>query len=90
MKHAFGLVTEGRRAGKAPVLLYLYAEPLARGAAPIPSADHARHWAEVEAFGSAVAEAVVRFASCSYGEWLAGWSGAARAHADALLARFHP
>lgn len=68
------------------MLLYLYAEPHARGGGAIPPADHARHRAEVEAFGSAAAGAAVRFASCSYREWLAGWSGAA----GALLARFNP
>lgn len=90
VKHAFGLVTEGRRASKVPVLLYLYAEPQARGATPIPPADHARHRAEVQVFAAAVAGAAVRFASCSYREWLAGWSGTTGAHADAFLARFHP
>ena len=36
VKHAFGLVTEGRRLGKRPVLVYLYAEPSRRGATLIP------------------------------------------------------
>jgi hypothetical protein len=36
VKHAFGLVTEGRRLGKAPVLLYLHAEPERRGGSVIP------------------------------------------------------
>lgn len=33
VKHAFGLVTEGRRKGKEPVLLYLFAEPPDAGSA---------------------------------------------------------
>jgi hypothetical protein len=90
VKHAFGLVTEGRRLGKAPVLLYLHAEPTQRGTSAISAEALARHRAEVDAFADAVAGAEVRFAACSYREWLAGWTGDERAHADALIARFKP
>lgn len=90
VKHAFGLVTEGRRLGKAPVLLYLYAEPAQRGATLIPPATHARHREEIADFATAVSGAEVRYAACSWGEWLAGWKGEAKPHADALLARFLP
>ena len=90
VKHAFGLVTEGRRLGRAPVLLYLYAEPERRGDTVIPAAALALHRAEIADFAAAVAGAEVRFTACSWREWLAGWTGDARAHADALIARFQP
>ena len=90
VKHAFGLVTEGRRLGKAPVLLYLYAEPANRGTTPIPVAAIERHRAEIADFAAAVAGGEVRFAACSWREWLAGWTGDALEHADALIARFQP
>lgn len=90
VKHAFGLVTEGNRVGKKPVLLYLYAEPTMRGTSAITPDTLARHRAEIARFDTAVAGAAVRFAACSYLEWLAGWTGNARHHADALVERFQP
>lgn len=90
VKHAFGLVTEGRRLGKTPVLLYLFAEPERRGTTLIPANTLARHRAEIDNFAGAVAGAEVRFGACSYRKWLAGWTGDARQHSDALLARFKP
>lgn len=90
VKHAFGLVTEGNRIGKVPVLLYLYAEPAKRGATDITPETLARHRGEIARFGAAVAGAAVRFAACSYREWFANWIDDARHHADALVARFQP
>ncbi len=90
VKHAFGLVTEGRRIGKSPVLVYLYAEPAMRGSTVIASETLTRHRDEIASFADAVADAEVRFAACSYREWFEVWSGEARIHADALLARFRP
>lgn len=90
VKHAFGLVTEGRRLGKTPVLLYLYAEPERRGSERISPEAMERHRAEIADFGAVVAGAEVRFAACSYREWLSGWVGNARHHADALMAHFEP
>lgn len=91
VKHAFGLVTEGRRTNKLPVLLYLFAEPAARGQAVISAETLRRHRAEISAFAAMIAGADVRFASCSYVEWFAGWAGAEqRAHAAALVERFAP
>lgn len=90
VKHAFGLVTEGRRLRKRPVLLYLYAEPSRRSTAAIRAEDHAGHRQEVGAFARAVGGAAVAFAACSYREWLNTWSGPARAHADAVLAEYQP
>ncbi len=90
VKHAFGLVTEGRRAGKSPVLLYLYAEPAMRGAVPISEEMLARHRSEIDEFSKAVEGAEVGFFACSYRDWLARWKGEARVHADALLTGFEP
>ena len=90
VKHAFGLVTEGRRVGKSPMLLYLYAEPERRGAAAISPQARALHQREIATFASAVSGAKVRFSACSYRAWLATWSGEALPHAEALLARFKP
>jgi hypothetical protein len=90
VKHAFGLVTEGKRIGKVPVLLYLYAEPATRGASAITPETLARHRAEIADFAVAVTGAAVRFAACSYREWFAGWTGEAHHHADVLIERFQP
>lgn len=90
VKHAFGLVTEGRRLRRMPVLLYLFAEPMHRGTTGIPAAAIERHRAEIADLANAVEGAEVRFAACSWREWLAGWTGDTRDHADALIARFQP
>lgn len=88
VKHAFGLVTEARRIGKAPVLLYLFAEP--------PSVSQrrpdaiTRHRQEVAGFASAVANSMVRFGACSWRDWLARFSNAAADHADCILLHFDP
>jgi hypothetical protein len=88
VKHAFGLVTEGRRVGKAPTLLYLYAEPEVRGTSVIPAENIGRHRSEIAAFADAVSSAEVRFAACSYRDWLASWPESIRSHADELSGRF--
>ena len=90
VKHAFGLVTEGRRLGKAPVLLYLYAEPTYRGGIMIPAETLALHRAEIAIFAAAIEGAEVRFAACSWRDWLAEWADDTRIHADALANRFQP
>ena len=90
VKHAFGLVSEGVRIGKLPVLLYLYAEPAARSGKAIPAELLARHRAEINIFQTVTAGAAVRFAACSYREWLGGWRSEAREHAVALLEHFQP
>jgi hypothetical protein len=90
VKHAFGLVTEGRRLGKNPVLLYLYAEPTQRGSITISPDAIVRHRDEIADFAAAVAGAEVRFVACAWRDWLAVWGNDARTHADALIARFHP
>ena len=90
VKHAFGLVTEGRRLGKAPMLLYFFAKPKHRGASTIPTAALERYLIETNDFVVAVADAEVRFVACSWRDWLTGWSGDTRNHADALITCFHP
>lgn len=90
VKHAFGLVTEGRRVGKAPVLFYLFAEPERQEGRTITAEALARHRDEVAEFAASVCGSAVRFAACSYREWLASWRGDARRHANAILAHFSP
>lgn len=90
VKHAFGLVTEGRRIGKAPVLLYLYAEPARRGHLHISADSLKRHRQEIAEFAAMVAGAEVRFAACSYREWFTVWGDQTVRHADALIERYNP
>ena len=90
VKHAFGLITQARRSGKVPVLLYLFAEPKIRGKLTIQTAAHDRHRAEIADFSERVHGSGVTFVSSSYREWLATWSGAAAGHAAAVLDAFAP
>lgn len=88
VKHAYGLVTEGRRVGLKPRLYYIYAEPTTRGSVAITSEDHARHRSEIADFRNRVLDDEVEFGAASYLEWLAGAGGNALEHRDALAARF--
>jgi hypothetical protein len=93
VKHAFGLVTDGRRKSKAPVLVYLFAEPASLKGSPIPEDSFARHREEIARFAAAVREAEVSFQSISYREWLAAWPPSpfpVGDHARAIVERFHP
>jgi hypothetical protein len=90
LKHAFGLVTQGRLLGKQPVLLYLFAEPAERGGRTISEQIFQDHRAEIADFANRVAGATVRFAACSYGEWLARFVGEAACHGEAVRIRFAP
>lgn len=93
VKHAFGLVTQGRRKDKEPLLVYLFAEPEKRGEVSIPPAVFARHRAEIARFTAAVANAQVAFHAISYREWLKTWPSAPSAvgqHAAAIHDRFRP
>lgn len=87
VKHAFGIVTEARRSGKMPILVYLYAEPTDR---PPSKEALAKHRIEIEDFSSAVNGAVVRFVACRWTEWLDRFVGDAAAHAARIRDRFHP
>lgn len=88
VKHAFGLATEGRRVGKGPILLYLFAEPTE--GRPIATEKLRAHRGEVTGFAEAVSGAHVRFAACSWREWLATFGGEASGHAARIVDRFAP
>ena len=93
VKHAFGLVTDGRRRGKTASLVYLYAEPAAIAGRPIPASTFDRHRDEIARFATLTAGAAVTFQAISYRDWIATWpaSGSAvAAHGAAILARFAP
>lgn len=93
LKHAFGLVTEGRRRGRKPVLFYLYAEPETRNGRPIPQEDILRHRDEISRFGAAVAGDEVLFHAASYRDWIEAWLGSGdevEAHGQAILREFAP
>ncbi len=88
VKHAFGLVTQGARLEKEPVLLYLFAEPAA--GAKIATAALRLHRAEIGDLAERVAGDQVRFAACSWREWLAEFEGEAALHAQAVIKAFDP
>jgi hypothetical protein len=90
VKHAFGLVTDGKRRGRAPVLFYLFAEPAKRAGVAISRDDVARHREEIQRFSCAVGGDAVSFKAASYREWIGGWAGDAAIHGQAVLARFQP
>lgn len=92
VKHAFGLVTDGLRKGKLPVLVYLFAEPAELNGNPIPATAFAGHRKEISRFAQLVADATVKFHALSYREWFETWpqDGPVAAHAAALVRRFKP
>jgi hypothetical protein len=93
VKHAFGLVTEGRRRAKKPHLLYLFAEPIERAGTPIPDHDKQVHRSEIAHFAELVEGAEVSFHAISYREWFATWPTAdldTSDHLRALVGRFAP
>jgi hypothetical protein len=93
VKHAFGLVTEGRRKGRTPSLVYLYAEPETLDGHPIPVDARHHHREEIDRFAAAVSGAEVAFHAISYREWLADWPASpieVAAHARAVIERFAP
>jgi hypothetical protein len=92
VKHAFGLFTEGKRQGLTPVLLYLHAEPAARGDVAIPAESLLRHRREIARFAAGVRGNAVAFEAVSYRQWFARWVGddAVAHHARRLIERFAP
>jgi hypothetical protein len=86
VKHAFGMVTEGRRKQKASYLVYLFAEPAQY------LANWAAHRAEIATFAHAVKDSEVSFAALSYRDWLAAWpvERGLSEHRDNILRRFEP
>lgn len=93
VKHAFGLVTDAKRKGKEPILLYLFAEPETRNGRMIDRQVFERHRIEVAKFAAAVAGSAVQFHSSNYRDWLSLWGDRPRSlkeHREAILARFCP
>ena len=91
VKHAFGLVTEGRRKKKRPYLVYLFAEPKECGGRPIAESDRRMHREEIARFAAAVSGAEVGFGAISYREWLESWSDLDLelvSHREAIIERF--
>jgi len=74
VKHALGLLAEGRRTGKRPILVYLFAEPTELAGRTIPATVLAAHRAEVQSFAERVADSEVTFHFASYRSWLDSWS----------------
>jgi hypothetical protein len=73
VKHAFGLVTEGRRKKKRPYLVYLFAEPTECAGRAIDDGTKRKHRDGVARFAAAVNGAEVRFGAMSSREWLGSW-----------------
>lgn len=93
VKHAFGLVTEGRRRSRTPVLFYLFAEPAERGGRPIATEELAGHREEIGRFAQAVAGNEVAFHYESYREWISSWRGLdskVAAHGVEVMHAFSP
>lgn len=93
VKHAFGLVTEGRRKAKKPYLVYLFAEPEERAGELISGERKQRHRTEIAHFTEAVKGAEVQFGAISYREWLASWPDSDLrlvSHRSAVIERFDP
>jgi hypothetical protein len=93
VKHAFGLVTDGKRKRKAPTLVYLYAEPSSLHGYGIEKSTLQKHRAEIAQFAEAVSGSEVDFQSSSYRKWFSTWPGPPASvddHAKALIGRFEP
>src|SRR5262249_10983564 len=93
VKHAFGLVTEGRRKQKRPYLVYLFAEPERYSGRPIKPTLTAKHRAEILKFAGRVAGAEVGFGAISYREWMQTWPTSnleLENHRAAIVDRFQP
>ena len=93
VKHAFGLVTEGRRKQKRPFLIYLFAEPIEHAGRIIKNATKERHQEEITRFVNAVKDAEVVFRAISYREWLNCWPSEdteLSKHRSAIIERFQP
>lgn len=82
VKHAFGLVTEGGRRERKPVLFYIFAEPQERGGKKISPADIAGHRAETAQFAAYLSGDEVQFNFSSYRDWISRWSSAEVSVAD--------
>jgi hypothetical protein len=93
VKHAFGLVTDGRRKTKQPYLVYLFAEPREYQGQSIDGGVKQKHREEIARFALAVDGAEVGFGAMSYREWLASWPDSDPdlvAHRAAIIEHFSP
>ena len=92
MKHAFGLVTQGKRKTKSPILVYLFAEPKFLKGRRLEEIEFTDHRAEITRFINAVQGAAVSFYWLSYRDWLQTWpsAGPVAEHAAMLTKRFEP
>ena len=92
VKHAFGLVTDGRRKAKLPILVYLFAEPSSLKGRRLGEKKLTDHRAEITRFANAVQGAAVSFYALSYRDWLQTWpsAGPVAEHAAMLAKRFQP
>jgi hypothetical protein len=93
VKHAFGLVTDGRRKSKRPYLVYLFAEPEKYQGRLIDEGIKRKHREEIARFSAAVNGAEVGFGGVSYREWLSTWPDSDSelvAHRGEILKRFNP
>ncbi len=88
LKHAFGMVTEGKRKSKLPILFYIFAEPRALQSKVISPEQHLEHRMECNLFKEFVKGDEVRFEYCSYMEWLATWPSELEIHANSIIEKF--
>lgn len=84
VKHAFGISTQAHKCGKEPILLYLFAEPSDAGSPEI----FTTHRTEITDFLDRVRGGRLRFASCSWAEWLDGFPGDAATHGERVRQAF--
>lgn len=68
VKHALGLVTEGKRRGRRPALFYLFAETEQGAGRGVPREKFSRRRDEIARFGEAVGGAEVAFHSAAIGK----------------------
>jgi len=92
VKHAFGLVTDGKRKVKSPILVYLFAEPKSLNGKKLDAANFSDHRAEVNRFAKLISGAGVSFHAFSYRDWLKVWpsAGSVAKHGLQIQKRFSP
>lgn len=89
VKHSLGLLTQAHKRGRAPILLYLYAEPQQVGGRTIQPSDHATHRTEIGILADMVGSDEVTFIATSYSEWVSTWPENAAVHGQRLSAEFN-